>query len=688
MSLDLLDQSDPSNYRTYHGGSGGSFAVKAFYKLCSPAAIFDSEERGPTTKCLEGTAQTSLNRIRGWSNNNNGPPILWLSGPVGSGKSSIAQTMAEEWAGQKRVIATFFFSSQIQGTYTKPSKWASWRRKIFNFGRKGNEISEEKNDRIPLILTLAYQLARHVISTIRRDPSILDAVMWKQFNELILHPLQDLPPTPHPLIILVDALDECRNVQAQMDFLKIISSFALSATTRGVKFFVSSRQENHINILMRKIYVAECLEIVSLERTSETDSDIAKYLEKEFSSIQENTPTFRYDGSTISELVDRSSGQFIFASTIAKYVGETKENPRLQLDHVVGSSLSHSSARPGSGPRTLTYLLGFILSSGGELSLPELDKLCSLQEGDSIVKLRPLHSLLRMPGDTSESGIENTRIQILHASFEEFLTNPARSHQFYVDSYKIHAEIISSWLGKEITRLYRIPVEGQGPIALIDAEAIPEIPEQLSKDRSVQSMSPIFFVLYSVQQIRPLSFVWVILRFWIEVFRYHFYHWGRLKSLVFSRYFVVMSIIIWPMVIWTIITAFITRFICSKLLPFMYCIPGAATFGLFILFPWSAGCRTLANVMAILYVSVIFTTPLLLLFSHVTGILMLPIPLEFVKIWISAFAVILWFQPILESPILQVLEKLADFIRNTVLPKFRAWWGGSSQVDVAMDNSV
>ncbi|KAF8999262.1 hypothetical protein BDQ17DRAFT_1500594 [Cyathus striatus] len=219
-----------------------------------------------------------------------------------------------------------------------------------------------------------------------------------------------------------------------MDFLKIVSSFSLSATTRGVKFFVSSRQENHISILMQKIYVAKCLEIVSLERTSETDSDIEKYLEKEFSSIQENTPTFRYDDSIISELVDRSSGQFIFASTIAKYVGDTKENPRLQLDHVVGSSLSHSSARPfqnldalyfnilsnsGSNPRTLTYLLGFILSSGGKLSLPELDKLCSLQEGDSIVKLRPLHSLLRMPGDTSESGIENTRIQILHASFEE-----------------------------------------------------------------------------------------------------------------------------------------------------------------------------------------------------------------------------------------------------------------------------
>ncbi|KAF8999293.1 hypothetical protein BDQ17DRAFT_1216395, partial [Cyathus striatus] len=301
-------------------------------------AIFDSEERGPTSKCLEGTAQSSLDIIRVWSNSFDGVPVLWLSGPLGTGKTSIAQTMAEEWAAQKRVFATFFFSPQV-------------------------DSPEQKGELIPIILTLAYQLARsvpdierHIVLTIRRDPSIFDAVMSKQFKELILPPLEDLRHNEVPLIFLIDALDEFRNAKGQKDFLELVTSYD-TYTNHGIKFLISSRPERLISEYMHETSTAECLLHISLERTSKTDSDIALYLAKEFRRILLNNPTFQYGDYTISELVDRASGQFIFASTIVKYLGENNHNPTQQLEDIMKVTPADSNSRPSQNLDALYFTI-------------------------------------------------------------------------------------------------------------------------------------------------------------------------------------------------------------------------------------------------------------------------------------------------------------------------------------------
>ncbi|KAF8991185.1 hypothetical protein BDQ17DRAFT_1546949 [Cyathus striatus] len=79
--------------------------MRALYNVCAHAAIFDSKERSSISKCLEGTAQSSLSRIRNWGDRVNGSLMLWLCGPVGTGKFTISQIMAEEWASQERAIS-------------------------------------------------------------------------------------------------------------------------------------------------------------------------------------------------------------------------------------------------------------------------------------------------------------------------------------------------------------------------------------------------------------------------------------------------------------------------------------------------------------------------------------------------------------------------------------------------------
>ncbi len=49
-----------------------------------------------------------------------------------------------------------------------------------------------------------------LISILEKDPSIVAAAFDEQFRKLILEPLSDgPPPADSPLIIVIDALDEC-----------------------------------------------------------------------------------------------------------------------------------------------------------------------------------------------------------------------------------------------------------------------------------------------------------------------------------------------------------------------------------------------------------------------------------------------------------------------------------------------
>jgi energy-coupling factor transporter ATP-binding protein EcfA2 len=44
--------------------------------------------------CLDGTQTAELKQINKWEKDDNAKAIYWLSGPTGSGKSTIAQTFA------------------------------------------------------------------------------------------------------------------------------------------------------------------------------------------------------------------------------------------------------------------------------------------------------------------------------------------------------------------------------------------------------------------------------------------------------------------------------------------------------------------------------------------------------------------------------------------------------------------
>ncbi|KAF9260624.1 hypothetical protein L218DRAFT_907029, partial [Marasmius fiardii PR-910] len=58
--------------------------------------------------CLPGTREEVRRMIHEWRKSNFAPPVCWLSGTAGVGKSAIALTVAEE-SEKNGLVASFFF---------------------------------------------------------------------------------------------------------------------------------------------------------------------------------------------------------------------------------------------------------------------------------------------------------------------------------------------------------------------------------------------------------------------------------------------------------------------------------------------------------------------------------------------------------------------------------------------------
>ena len=266
-------------------------------------AIYNADLGGGVTvtrdPCTEGTREEILKDIIAWADSPDGPPVFWLTGQAGSGKTTIAYTIAQhfdgleknEHAGRHTVLGgTFFCSRQF----------------------------EETRRQIHIIPTLVYQLARKSRSYAHalHESDKFDSAdkLTEQMENLFVGPWQRSEPRRYmelpPYLIIVDALDEIATVGGSkflQDILKVINRRSL----RGLKFLVTSRPDPHVVELCKSFSSnAVCrLQDVPIEHVG---SDIAKYLHVKL-------PNFagKPELETTAQLAD---GLFISAATIVRYL--------------------------------------------------------------------------------------------------------------------------------------------------------------------------------------------------------------------------------------------------------------------------------------------------------------------------------------------------------------------------------
>ncbi|KAF8198443.1 hypothetical protein BJ912DRAFT_1140004 [Pholiota molesta] len=389
---------------------------KAFEYLqerVAPAAFHNSAQRIDPPRCHPDTRVAIMQEVYDWITQSEDREqwLLWLNGAAGAGKSALMQSLAERCAQAAIVIATFFF---------------------FRGDSSRNTIA-------PLVATLVYQLIRaipeierDIILLIDRDPLIFDQSLESQIQYLIIQPLLRLPPhLQRLLVVFIDGLDECNDRNVQADLIKALGSISSSGAI-PVVFLISSRREPQIEAEFVQKPISKILKTLPLDNSDieQTSDDIRRYLADKFRDIKETHLLKHYlpinwpPASSVKEIVSKSSGQFIFASVVIKYLSSPRANPARQLEVIRGIRLRDPSSQNPFAH--LDALYQHIFSQVEELG--------------KVLEIIAFISL------TAVILCDPPLLKFLHASLPDFLVDKTRSEQYHIDLDEYRTKLLCRFL--------------------------------------------------------------------------------------------------------------------------------------------------------------------------------------------------------------------------------------------------
>ncbi|CAA7269453.1 unnamed protein product [Cyclocybe aegerita] len=419
-----------------------SRGIDILTRAVSPNAFHNSDDRPDPPKCHENTRVAIIKKIMDWvtAKIDTEAFMLWLYGPAGAGKSAIARTVAELCEEQGLLLASFLFF----------------------------RTDARRNTMKPLVANLAYRIScvipaarAHIEATVEADPLILSYSLQDQFVRLLFEPLRLLSERGHfssvplPPLIIIDGLDECLDEGSQTSLIRLLFSLTYRYQL-PLKFLITSRPEADIKPAFAAISPVSHLE---LNDDFFPDDDIRLFLEDKFREIRSSHP-FRSripsdwpNEMNVDTLVQKASGQFIHASLAARFVDSPRHLPNQRLEILLDlrpptnrdlpfaeldNLYTWLLSRVENPPLVLQILGVSIALKGGSssVSIGNVEYILDLEDGDLIVALTDLGSILRCHLRKPFGGV-----QFHHRSFEDFLLNPQRSKEHYVDGRKSHTAI-------------------------------------------------------------------------------------------------------------------------------------------------------------------------------------------------------------------------------------------------------
>ncbi|KAG9123518.1 hypothetical protein FRC07_014837 [Ceratobasidium sp. 392] len=181
----------------------------------------------PTRQCIPGTRKKVIEDIIVWTQADSKPRLAWVHGLAGFGKSSIATSVCCQ-LDEQEVLACSFFCKRDNPELRDP------RRALMT-------ISYE--------LALRWETYAEALGTaMREDPGLCSRHLQQLCDALVNKPLQTLAetkPPARPLVIVVDALDECGDTITRKQLLACLRN--LSQFGLWLKVVVTSRPDADIS---------------------------------------------------------------------------------------------------------------------------------------------------------------------------------------------------------------------------------------------------------------------------------------------------------------------------------------------------------------------------------------------------------------------------------------------------------
>ena len=427
---------------------------------------------GGRRACLRGTRRDVLLQVDQWLTDKKDQRVFWLNGLAGTGKSTIAQTFSEISFADGKLGASFFCSRDF----------------------------EDRSNLQAIFPTLAFQLAHRypqfraqLLPVLRDNHDIERESLNSQLEKVIVHPFKQ---TGISTLIIIDALDECKDKQPASALLSVLSRHVYEIP--GVKFFITGRPEPPIREgfrlkLLRPI--TDVLRLHDVERSS-VDEDIKLYLRTYLTEIRETRSDCEFpeewpSSYDIDTLCKMAGGLFIYASTVVKFVTSEWHLPTERLDLIIlrpqgathegGIDLLYTQilelAFHGADPDEQELYSRFRIVVGAVLlvfrplsrkALSNLLKHCGTPSHISTT-LRFLHSLLNVPDSEDEP------IRVFHNSLPDFLTDRARckDERFFIDPSVHHEGIFFSCLHLMGRRLKKNICDLEDHTVLSEVEDLP-----------------------------------------------------------------------------------------------------------------------------------------------------------------------------------------------------------------------
>ncbi|KAG8988564.1 hypothetical protein FRB93_004055 [Tulasnella sp. JGI-2019a] len=374
--------------------------------------------------CLEETRLAVMKDIQDWifDIHHGASPFFDLDGIAGIGKTTIAYTLAKRAAQGGYLGASLFFSRSGEAELRNPAL---------------------------VFPTLAYQLCgfgetfyKRIEKAVKEDSEVGYQDLQSQFYALIVGPLQQSPLPSHPILVVLDALDECQE-QGAKELLRLLL-LGVPKIAFPLKVFITSRPESHIRSIFSHTNNIHRVILHDIE-LSVIKNDIRLYLQTSLAAIKGSAgrqvlqPLARPD--EIEILVERAGKLFSVATMFVRLIDDIQvPDPRQRLDSFLQRSPA-AIVTPNKilGELYLQVLRNIQLKSGDpyvrnrvqavvgaivvirdRLPVSVMELLMKLPPGDGSRALHHLHSVIQAPRSPDESPY------IHHTSFTDFITNRSR----------------------------------------------------------------------------------------------------------------------------------------------------------------------------------------------------------------------------------------------------------------------
>jgi NACHT domain len=421
-------------------------------------ARLNSYERRYDSDCLPNTRVELLREIREWADGTDERPIFWLRGLAGTGKSSIARTIAREYYEKHRLAASFFFSRDIGGDVRHAGKFFT------SIAAQLAEISEV--------------LKGYICDALAQCSDITAQVPREQWRQLIFGPLSKLKSdlSQASLVLVVDALDECDGEDDIRAIVQLLSE-ARSLRTVRLRILITSRPETPIRQGFDEIPETDHEDFILHDVSrSIVDEDIRIFVEYHFAIItQQRGFAADWPGQeTIGAIVQHAAGLFIWVATACRYIKDGGRFTKKRLCAILDRNVSTTASEKGLDMIYLTVLkgsihpdfdeeeqkehcsmlrevLGAIVILFSSLSAISLARLLDIPKGDIDESLKDLHAILDLRKE------QRDLIRLHHPSFRDFLLNEKRCDdlRFWVNERKAHELVADACISLLSAKLKR-----------------------------------------------------------------------------------------------------------------------------------------------------------------------------------------------------------------------------------------